>query len=250
MTEKTISEIKTLLKNYKDTGHKIIIASNKLHKSYVWFNIGKEKHNKNTVLHHDEVCKLIIEYYLSFVDKEDIGRILYAIEGQGILINELDVEAIYIYDINSIEKLTEYGIWLNYDNEIGTKLYHPQELNSIINHLDALDKICKVLKPIAYSLTANTKKTEVCNINKYAVEASELGKYINSLDKDSILSDRFSKLLCDILTESRDSTNKIHNALEKLDAINKNSEYIFHSLIFWRKLKNILDLDNENCKDI
>lgn len=97
---------------------------------------------------------------------------------------------------------------------------------------------------------ANTKKTEVCNINKYAVEASELNKYINSLDKDSILSDRFSKLLCNILADTVNSNSKIHNALEKLDAINKNSEYVFHSLIFWKKLKNILDLDSENCKDI
>ena len=250
MTEKTISEIKALLKKYKDTGHKLIVANNKLSKSYIWFRIDTKKHNENTLLCHDEVCKLIIEYYLSFIDKKDIGRILYTVEGQGILINEIDVEAIYIYDINSTEKLTEYGICLNYDNEPSTKLYHPQEINSIINHLDALDKICKVFKPIAYSLMANTKKTEVSNINKYSLEASELSKYINNLDKDSVLSDRFSKLLCNILADTVNSNSKVHNALEKLDAINKNSKNIFHSLIFWRKLKNILDLDSENCKDV
>ncbi len=250
MTEKTISEIKALLKKYKDTGHKLIVANNKLSKSYIWFRIDTKKHNENTLLCHDEVCKLIIEYYLSFIDEEDIGRILYAVEGQGILINELDIEAIYIHDINSTEKLTEYGIWLNYDNEPSTKLYHPQEINSIINHLDALDKICKVFKPMAYSLTDNTRKAEMCNINKYSLEARELGKYINSLDKDSILLDRFSKLLCAILAESSDSVSKINNTSEKLGAINKNSENIFHSLIFWRKLKNILDLDSENCKDV
>lgn len=254
MTEKTMSEIEALFKNHKDTGHKLIIASNKLSTYYNWFstNKGKLANNSAELPNHEETCGLILEQYLSFVDKENIARIAYAIEGCEISISKLDMESFFLaadYATNKIEDLVKYGVWLKYNHETDTRL-HPQELNSIVNHLDALDKICKVLKPIAYSLTANTRKAEMCSINKYSSEVRELGKYINSLDKDSILLDRFSKLLCDILAESSDSVSKISNASEKLDAINKNSENIFYSLIFWRKLKNILDLDSENRKDV
>lgn len=239
MNTKTLdkSKVDSLVDNYKNGNHNLVIANGKLmsayEKSKIQVGINKE-------LSHEETCNSLLEYYKAHVR---IGNMTDIMRGQDVIIiisKEAPVDLSYInIELSYISNHQVLAVWFKADDE-----QRAMELDKIINYMDALSKIINYLKPIAYSLVASQVTIEKNNIIKYSKELREFNNKFTFLEND-ILRDRLTGMVEKINEDLESSKAKIDTMILDIDKFNATNEDIANSLKFWKELRNIAELEGE-----
>ena len=239
MNTKTLdkSKVDSLVDNYKNGNHNLVIANGKLisayEKSKIQVGINKE-------LSHEETCNSLLEYYKAHVR---IGNMTDIMRGQDVIIiisKEAPVDLSYInIELSYISNHQVLAVWFKADDE-----QRVMELDRIINYMYALTKIINYLNPFAYLLTAKQVTVEKNNIIKYSKELREFNNKFTLLEND-ILRDRLTSMVEKINEDLESSKTKIDTMILDIDKFNATNEDITNSLKFWKELRNIAELEGK-----